>query len=59
MTDQPPDTLTRRALLATAGKATVVAVAAPFMDLAAARTRWPPSRRRRHRSLPLRASIAW
>ena len=35
MTEQPPNTLTRRALLATAGKATVVAVAAPYIDLAA------------------------
>ncbi len=36
MPDQPPDnTLTRRALLTTAGKATVVAIAAPFVDLAA------------------------
>jgi len=36
MSDQPPDhTLTRRTLLATAGKATVVAIAAPFADLAA------------------------
>jgi DUF1680 family protein len=36
MSDQPPDnTLTRRALLTTAGKATIVAIAAPFVDLAA------------------------
>jgi len=34
MSDQPQDkTLTRRTLLATAGKATVVAIAAPFVDL--------------------------
>jgi len=36
MSDQPPDhTFTRRTLLATAGKATVVAIAAPLADLAA------------------------
>jgi hypothetical protein len=36
MSEQPPNTLTRRALLATGGKATVVAPAAPCLDLAAA-----------------------
>ncbi len=35
MNEQPPNTLTRRALLATAGKATIVALAAPCLDLAA------------------------
>ena len=35
MNGQPPNTLTRRALLATAGKATIVALAAPCLDLAA------------------------
>ena len=36
MSDQLPEkTLTRRTLLATAGKATVVAIAAPLVDLAA------------------------
>ncbi len=35
MSEQPPKTLTRRMLLATAGKATVVALAAPCLDLAA------------------------
>jgi DUF1680 family protein len=36
MAKQPADTLTRRTLLATAGKATLVAAAAPFVDLASA-----------------------
>ena len=34
MAKQPTETLTRRALLATAGKATAVAIAAPFVHLA-------------------------